>query len=99
MVPSGGSNTTLSAHRGPTPPDRLPKEPRMASQEVARLGPEELRQLRARDERVLTLDVRTRDARALNPHAIPGARWLPLADVVASSASLPRAATIVAYCT
>jgi len=71
----------------------------MVSQDVARLSPEELRQLRARDERVVTLDVRTRDARALHPYAIPGSRWLPLADVVASSASLPRGATLVAYCT
>ena len=71
----------------------------MTSQDVGRLSPEELRELRARDERVVTLDVRTRDARALTPYAIPGARWLPLADVVASSASLPRAATLVAYCT
>jgi rhodanese-related sulfurtransferase len=71
----------------------------MRNEDVERLSPEELRQLRARDERVVTLDVRTRDARALHPYAIPGARWLPLAEVVGSAASLPRAGTIVAYCT
>jgi hypothetical protein len=71
----------------------------MVSQDVERLSPEELRALRARDPGVLTLDVRTRDARGMHPYAIPGARWLPLADVVDSARSLPRAVTLVAYCT
>ncbi len=48
---------------------------------------------------VVPLDVRTRDAREARPREIPGARWLPLPDVVQRGGNLPRDATIVTYCT
>jgi rhodanese-related sulfurtransferase len=71
----------------------------MAVQNVPRLDPEELRARRAAGGKVVVLDVRTADARVVQPVQIPGARWLPLADVVQHAASLPRDATIVTYCT
>ena len=69
------------------------------AQDIERLSPEELRALRARNERLLLLDVRTGDARAMHPEEIPGTRWLPLAEVVQSANTLPRDAAIVTYCT
>ena len=72
----------------------------MMVQSTPRLGPEELRARRAAAAgEVVVLDVRTADARVVQPVQIPGARWLPLADVVRHAASLPRDATIVTYCT
>ncbi len=71
----------------------------MAAKRVTRWAPEELRSRRARGETILTLDVRTPDARVVHPYEIPGSRWLPLAEVVQHSAALPRDAAIVAYCT
>ena len=66
---------------------------------VTRLKPEDLRARRARGETILTLDVRTSDARVVHPYEIPGTRWLPLADVVEHAIALPRDVTIVTYCT
>jgi rhodanese-related sulfurtransferase len=71
----------------------------MATREIARWSPEELRRQRAQGDDVLVVDVRTRAARAVHPYEIPGARWLPLADVVQHAETLPRQATIVTYCT
>ncbi len=71
----------------------------MAAKLVTRWAPQELRSRRARDESILTLDVRTLDARVVHPYEIPGSRWLPLAEVVQHSSALPRDTTIVAYCT
>jgi len=64
-----------------------------------RLHPDELRARRADGSDVVVVDVRTADARIVNPYQIPGARWMPLADVVRHAGTLPRAATIVTYCT
>ncbi len=71
----------------------------MAAKRVTRWAPKELRSRRARGEAILTLDVRTPDARVVHPYEIPGSRWLPLSEVVQHSAALPRDTTIVAYCT
>lgn len=71
----------------------------MAAKRVTRWAPEELRSRRARGETILTLDVRTPDARVVHPYEIPGSRWLPLAEVVQHSTALPRDTAIVAYCT
>ncbi len=71
----------------------------MAAKLVRRWAPKELRSRRARGESILTLDVRTPDARVVHPYEIPGSRWLPLAEVVQHSTALPRDTTIVAYCT
>jgi len=66
---------------------------------ITRWSPTELRSRRAQGEAILTLDVRSPDARVVHPYEIPGSRWLPLADVVEQAATLPRDAAIVAYCT
>ncbi len=71
----------------------------MAAKRITRWAPEELRSRRARGEAILTLDVRTADARVVHPYEIPGSRWLPLAEVVQHSTALPRDTAIVAYCT
>jgi rhodanese-related sulfurtransferase len=70
-----------------------------AGGEIGRWSPDELRSRRARTGDVLVVDVRTADARSLVPHEVPGARWIPLADVARRAAELPRDATIVTYCT
>ncbi len=71
----------------------------MGAKRVTRWGAEEVRTRRAGGEAILTLDVRTPDARLVHPYEIPGSRWLPLSEVVQHSAALPRDTTIVAYCT
>ncbi len=71
----------------------------MAAKRVTRWLAEEIRSRRARGEAILTLDVRTPDARVVHPYEIPGSRWLPLSVVVEQAATLPRDAAIVAYCT
>ncbi len=71
----------------------------MQAKTVTRWTPEELRVRRARGESLLTLDVRTHDARVVLPYEIPGSRWLPLAEVVEQASELPRDTAIVTYCT
>ena len=71
----------------------------MGAKTVTRWVADEIRSRRARGETVLTLDVRTPDARVVHPYAIPGSRWLPLSEVVEQSSTLPSGTTIVAYCT
>ncbi len=71
----------------------------MGAKRVTRWMAEEIRSRRAQGEEILTLDVRTPDARVVHPYEIPGSRWMPLTDVVQHATSLPRETTIVAYCT
>ena len=71
----------------------------MGTERVTRWLAEEIRSRRARGEAILTLDVRTPDARVVHPYEIPGSRWLPLSEVVLHSTALPRDTPIVAYCT
>jgi rhodanese-related sulfurtransferase len=71
----------------------------MGAKRVTRWAADELRSRRAQGEVILPLDVRTADARVVHPYEIPGSRWLPLSEVVAQTAALPRDAVIVAYCT
>jgi rhodanese-related sulfurtransferase len=71
----------------------------MKARSVTHWSPEDLRGQRAAGEELLVLDVRTGDARITQPYQIPGARWLPLADVVEHAETLPRGAKIVTYCT
>jgi rhodanese-related sulfurtransferase len=66
---------------------------------VNRLSAGELRARRAAGGEVVVVDVRTADARMVNPAQIPGSLWIPLAEVVERAAALPRDATIVTYCT
>jgi rhodanese-related sulfurtransferase len=71
----------------------------MAIKKVTRLVAEELRSRRSQGEAILTLDVRSPDARVVHPYEIPGSRWLPLSEVVEQAAALPRGDAIVVYCT
>ena len=71
----------------------------MAGTQVGRLDPEEVRRRRADGESILAIDVRTADARRLNPQEIPGSQWISLAGVVAQAGRLPRDATLLTYCT
>jgi len=71
----------------------------MQAKKVTRWAAEELRSRRARGETILTLDVRSPDARVVHPYEIPGSRWLPLSEVVVQAAGLPRSSAIVTYCT
>ena len=71
----------------------------MAVKKVTRLVAEELRSRRSQGEAILTLDVRSPDARVVHPYEIPGSRWLPLSEVVEQAATLPRGDAIVVYCT
>ena len=48
---------------------------------------------------VAVLDVRTADARKLNPEMIPGSRWVPLSDVATIGDRIPRDVAIATYCT
>ena len=59
----------------------------------------EVRERKARGEDFLLLDVRSGHARAFDPQQIPGARWVPLSDVVQCAETFPRDAAIIAYCT
>jgi rhodanese-related sulfurtransferase len=71
----------------------------MAVKRVTRLVAEDLRSRRSQGETILTLDVRSPDARVVHPYEIPGSRWLPLSEVVEQAAALPRGDAIVVYCT
>ena len=71
----------------------------MAAKRITRWAAEELRSRRAQGEVILTLDVRTPDARVVHPYEIPGSHWLPLSEIVDQAATLPRGTAIVAYCT
>jgi len=71
----------------------------MDAKRVTRWTAEELRSRRAQGEAILTLDVRSPDARVVHPYEIPGSRWLPLSEVVEQADTLPRDAAIVVYCT
>ncbi len=71
----------------------------MVVKKVTRLVAEELRSRRAQGEAILTLDVRSPDARVVHPYEIPGSRWLPLSEVVEQAGALPRGTAIVTYCT
>ena len=66
---------------------------------VRKLGPGEVRDRRAGGEAIVAVDVRTADARAMHPVAIPGAHWIPLSEVVSGTQTLPRDATLLTYCT
>jgi len=69
----------------------------MATQDVLRMTPEELHARLAQGGGVVVLDVRTEDALRVHPYQIPGARWLPLAEVVQQAGTLPRGGTIAVY--
>ena len=66
---------------------------------VGRWSAAKLRAARAKGDDIIVVDVRTADARALHREQIPGARWIPLAEVAERARGLPRTASIVTYCT
>jgi rhodanese-related sulfurtransferase len=63
-----------------------------------RITPVELDAARRRDEPIVVLDVRRREAWTGNPSRIPGAIWLPLEEVPQRTRDLPRDAHLVVYC-
>lgn len=69
----------------------------MATVSLPRLTPQELQERIARGEAIVTLDVRSEDARRVHPHQIAGARWIALAVVVQQAATLPRDHLIATY--
>ena len=75
----------------------------MASQanspDVLRISPQALSARMAGAETVVPVDVRTTDARRLQPVQLPDARWLPLAEVVQQAHTLPRQGLLALYCT
>ena len=71
----------------------------MAEPGAPRITAQDLREMHRSGAEVVVVDVRTTDARLVRPERIPTARWIPLADITRSAPSLPRGATIVAYCT
>ena len=71
----------------------------MSEPGATRITAEELRELHRSGAEVVVVDVRTADARLVHPERIPGARWIPLADITRSAPTLPRGAAIAAYCT
>lgn len=71
----------------------------MSEPGAPRITPQELRDLHRSGADVVVVDVRTTDARVVHPERIPGARWIPLADITHSAPALPRNAIIAAYCT
>ncbi|MGZ5492019.1 MAG: rhodanese-like domain-containing protein [Thermoanaerobaculia bacterium] len=80
------------------PPSATPGEPVQSPEEasVVRIGPEDLRQKMLRGE-VTVIDVR--DAADYQLGHLPGSLHVPMANVEAQIAYLPKSKPIVAYCT
>jgi hypothetical protein len=85
---------------GPVPPSATPVagEPEQGPEEAAvvRISPEDLRQKSLRGE-VTVIDVRS--ATDFQLAHLPGSLHVPLANVEAQIAYLPKSKPIVAYCT
>ena len=65
--------------------------------DVQRLSPQALSARMAGGETVIPIDVRTKDARLLQPVQLPNARWLPLAEIVQQAHTLPRESLLALY--
>ena len=66
--------------------------------EPERIGPAALREALDRGERVAVIDVRRRESWMVEPERIPGAAWLPLAEIDRRAGDLPRDAHFFIYC-
>jgi rhodanese-related sulfurtransferase len=71
----------------------------MAFSNLMRWQAKDLHTRIARGEEVFVIDVRSLDDRSEAPEQIPGAHWVPLADLIQYTTQLPRNVTIVTYCT
>jgi hypothetical protein len=71
----------------------------MAFSNLLRWQAEELHAQIARGEKIFVVDVRSLEDRTEEPEEIPGARWVPLANLSQHRIQLPRDATVVTYCT
>ena len=87
-----GSITTVSS---PTPKTASPQIPTVHADGVRRITTVELKDLLAKNEAVV-VDVRT-EASFKQGH-IPGARLIPVADVLLKTDQLPKNKLIVTYC-
>jgi membrane protein DedA with SNARE-associated domain/rhodanese-related sulfurtransferase len=70
-----------------------------AALRMARISVDELYRLIEAGAEPVIVDVRSATAHALEPRTIPGALWVPLAEVAARVTHLPRDRDIVLYCT
>ncbi len=66
---------------------------------VRSITPRELDDALCGEERMLLLDVRSRNERDLHPEAIPGSQWRDPAMTDAWLPSIPEGASAVVYCT
>jgi membrane protein DedA with SNARE-associated domain len=71
----------------------------LAELRTARIAPEELHRMIVAGENPEVVDVRHVEALDLSPYAIPGARYLTLAEVEARHHEIPRDRDVVLYCT
>jgi membrane protein DedA with SNARE-associated domain len=71
----------------------------LRSLRVARITPEELkRRLDGGDEMVAIIDTRSVLEVNAEPHAVPGALWIPAEEISRRQAELPRGRELVLYC-
>ena len=71
----------------------------LRSLRIARIAPEELkRRLDLGDETLAIVDTRSALDVHAEPHAVPGALWIPAEDISRRQAELPRGCELVLYC-
>jgi len=71
----------------------------LRSLRIARITPEELkRRLDLGDETLAIVDTRSALDVHAEPHAVPGALWIPAEDISRRQAELPRGCELVLYC-
>jgi membrane protein DedA with SNARE-associated domain len=71
----------------------------LRSLRIARIAPEELkRRLDIGDETLAIIDTRSVLEVTAEPHALPGALWIPAEDISRRQAELPRGRELVLYC-
>lgn len=71
----------------------------LRSLRVARITPEELkRRLDVSDEMLAIIDTRSVLEVNAEPHAVPGALWIPAEEISRRQAELPRGRELVLYC-
>jgi rhodanese-related sulfurtransferase len=71
----------------------------VAFSNLLRWQAEELHAQIERGEKIFVVDIRTPEDRSGEPEEIPGAHWVPLANLIECGPKLPRDVTVVTYCT
>jgi rhodanese-related sulfurtransferase len=71
----------------------------MAFSNIPRWRAEELHSRITSGEKIFLVDVRSAEGRTDLAKEIPGARWIPLANLIQSKTQFPHDTTIVTYCT